>query len=94
MIVGDALLTGTVKTFAQRVAFVVAPHPPAPLQFRHDEVDEIAEACRRHNVDQVETLDIGFLDPLLEPAPPKTSGAISRPVFPSDRNIRADLLCG
>ena len=24
--------------------------------------------------------------------PPKTSGAISRPVFPSDRNIRVDLL--
>jgi hypothetical protein len=78
MIVADALLTGAVKTFAQRVAFVVAPHPPAPLQFRHDEVDEIAEARRRHDVDQVETLDIGFLDPLLEPAGDRSRGRSSK----------------
>jgi hypothetical protein len=62
MIVADALLPGAREAFAQGVALVVPPHPPAPLQLRHDEIDEVAEACRRHDVDQIEALDIGFLD--------------------------------
>src|ERR1700756_3133719 len=80
MIVAHALLTGAVKTFAQSVAFVVAPHPPAPLQLRHDKVDEIAEARRRHDVDQIEALDVGFLDPLLEPVGGRGRGGDHRRV--------------
>jgi hypothetical protein len=38
---------------AQGVAFTVPPHPSLLLQLGHHELDEIAEACRRRDVDQV-----------------------------------------
>jgi hypothetical protein len=43
----------------------------------------------------VEYLEASLLvDRPPENMPPKTSGEISRPVFPSDRNIGANLLHG
>jgi hypothetical protein len=38
---------------AQGVAFTAPPHPSLLLQPGHHELDEIAEACRRRDVDQV-----------------------------------------
>jgi hypothetical protein len=66
MIVPDPLLTGLVNTLAKGASFVFAPHPSAALQFQHDEFHKISDARWRHNINQIESLDIGFLDPSLQ----------------------------
>jgi hypothetical protein len=53
VMVAHAFLTRAATALAQGVAFTVPPHPSLLLQLGHHELDEIAEACRRRDVDQV-----------------------------------------
>ena len=58
---------GAVELFAQGPGAVLILVYTAPLQLRHDQLDEIGERLGHHHVGEIEAVDVGIFHPLLEP---------------------------
>src|SRR5690606_26559885 len=66
VVVRKPLAACTEEVLPQRAPLVLAAHPAAAAQFRHHVLDEVLERARCGRVGDVEAVDVGFGDPLLQ----------------------------